>query len=112
MKLPNGNNINNVREYVNYLVSMCSFDFVNRLGLCLGMCHGLCYLHNNGFLHKFLSHRNVMVNGTINHVVVMLSDFGEFNSPIVEGYEFEEVGFYILVKQVILLPLVRCVLRF
>ena len=55
------------------------------------MCEGLGYLHDNEFLHKFLSPKNVMVNGPADNVVVMLSDFGEFNSLIVEAYEFEQL---------------------
>ena len=55
------------------------------------MCEGLGYLHDNEFLHKFLSHKNVMVNGPADNVVVMLSDFGEFNSLIAETYKFEQL---------------------
>ena len=88
MELPNQKEVHNLGEYLN---SVCNFELVNRLGICLGMCRGLDYLHENEFLHKFLSHKNVMVNGPADSVVVMLSDFGEFNSLNAETYEFEEL---------------------
>ena len=87
--LPNQKEVHNIGEYVSYLNSSDNFDLLKRLGLCLGMCDGLGYLHDNKFLHKFLSHKNVMVNGPVDNVVVMLADFGEFNSP--EACKFEQL---------------------
>ena len=91
VELPNRKEVHNIGEYIDYLNSVCNFELVNRLDLCLRMCEGLGYLHDNEFLHTFLSHKNVMFNGPVNNVMVMLSDFGEFNSHIVEAYEFEQV---------------------
>ena len=87
--LPNQKEVHNIGEYVSYLNSSDNFDLLKRLGFCLGMCGGLGYLHDNKFLHKFLSHKNVMANGPVDNIVVMLADFGEFNSP--EACEFEQL---------------------
>ena len=65
VELPNRKEVHNLGEYVDYLNSVCNFELVNRLGICL---------------YLFLSHKNVVVNGPADNVVVMLSDFGEFNS--------------------------------
>ena len=72
-------------------VTVFYFELVNRLGRCLGMCEGLGYLHNNVLLQKCLSHKNVMVNRPVDNDMIMLSDFGEFNSLIVEANEFEQI---------------------
>ena len=59
VELPDREEVHNLGEYIDYLNSVCNFELVNHLGICLGMCRGLDYLHENEFLHKFLSHKNV-----------------------------------------------------
>ena len=70
VELSNGNQVHEIGEYVNYQQTVSSFDLVNQQCLCFGLCEGFSYLHDNEFLHRFLSHKNVKVNGPFDNVVV------------------------------------------
>ena len=65
---------------------MMDFNLANRIKYCAETCKGLNYLPNNNFVHKFITHRNVLVNGTVDNVSVILADFDEFNSPNLEKH--------------------------
>ena len=82
--------VRDIGHFIDILNTNMDFNWANRIKYCVEMCKGLNYLHNNNFVHKFITHKNLLVNGTVDNVSMVLADFDEFNSPNLENHQFEE----------------------
>ena len=69
--------VHNISQLISIFNENSYHIFKERLGYIIQATHGLKFLHENGIIHKDYKPTNLLVNGTLENIIIKVADFDD-----------------------------------